>query len=134
LNILKGDMSIIGPRPQLVRDMVYMIPEQRRRHDIRPGLSGWAQINGRNAIEWEDKLNYDLEYLDKVSFWFDAMIVLITIKKVFKTESISYEGIATAEDFGDYLLRTGKMSQVQYNVGQEEAKELLDAKIKAVRY
>jgi len=111
-----------------------MIPEQRRRHDIRPGLSGWAQINGRNAIEWEDKLNYDLEYLDKVSFWFDAMIVLITIKKVFKTESISYEGIATAEDFGDYLLRTGKMSQVQYNVGQEEAKELLDAKIKAVRY
>ncbi len=125
VNILKGDMSIIGPRPQLVRDMVYMTPEQRRRHDIRPGLSGWAQINGRNAIEWEDKLNYDLEYLDKISFWMDAKIVLITIKKVFKTESISYEGMATAEDFGDYLLRTGKTSQAQYDVGQTEAKELL---------
>lgn len=124
-NIIKGDMSIVGPRPQLVRDMVYMTPEQRKRHDIRPGLSGWAQINGRNAIEWEDKLNYDLEYLDKVSFWFDAKLVLITIKKVFKTESISYEGMATAEDFGDYLLRTGKMSQGQHDEGREEAKELL---------
>jgi undecaprenyl phosphate N,N'-diacetylbacillosamine 1-phosphate transferase len=124
-NIIKGDMSIVGPRPQLVRDMVYMTPEQRRRHDIRPGLSGWAQINGRNAIEWEDKLNYDLEYLDTVSFWLDAKIVLVTIKKVFKTESISYEGMATAEDFGDYLLRTGKTSQEQYNEGREEAKELL---------
>jgi undecaprenyl phosphate N,N'-diacetylbacillosamine 1-phosphate transferase len=124
-NILKGDMSIVGPRPQLVRDMVYMTPEQRRRHDIRPGLSGWAQINGRNAIDWEDKLNYDLEYLDKVSFWFDAKIVLITIKKVFKTESISYGGMPTAEDFGDYLLRTGKTSQEQYDEGREEARELL---------
>lgn len=125
LNILKGDMSIIGPRPQLVRDVVYMTPEQRRRHDIRPGLSGWAQINGRNAIEWEDKLNYDLEYLDKISFWFDVRIVLITIKKVFKTESISYEGMATAEDFGDYLLRTGKVSRMQFEAGQAEAKELI---------
>lgn len=124
-NIIKGDMSLVGPRPQLVRDMVFMTPEQRRRHDIRPGLSGWAQINGRNAIEWEDKLNYDLEYLDKLSFWVDAKIVLITIKKVFKTESISYEGMATAEDFGDYLLRTGKTSQEQYDEGREEAKELL---------
>jgi undecaprenyl phosphate N,N'-diacetylbacillosamine 1-phosphate transferase len=124
-NIIKGDMSIIGPRPQLVRDMVYMTPEQRRRHDIRPGLSGWAQINGRNAIEWEDKLNYDLEYLDKDSFWFDAKIVLITLKKIFKTESISYEGMATAEDFGDYLLRTGKIDKEQHDAGQAEAKELL---------
>lgn len=125
LNILKGDMSIIGPRPQLVRDMVYMTTEQRRRHDIRPGLSGWAQINGRNAIQWEDKLNYDLEYLDKISFWFDVRIVLITIKKVFKTESISYEGMATAEDFGDYLLRTGKISKMEYEAGQAEAKEIM---------
>lgn len=128
-NIIKGDMSVIGPRPQLVRDMVYMTPEQRRRHDIRPGLSGWAQINGRNAIKWENKLNYDLEYLDKVSFWFDVKIVLITIKKIFKTESISYEGMATAEDLGDYLLRTRKMNQKQYDNGQEEAKELLDGKL-----
>ena len=127
-NIIKGDMSIIGPRPQLVRDMVYMTPEQRRRHDIRPGLSGWAQINGRNAIEWEDKLNYDLEYLDKDSFWFDAKIVMITIKKVFKTESISYEGMATAEDYGDYLLRTGKIDQSTYDGVQGIAKELVGMK------
>lgn len=127
-NIIKGDMSVVGPRPQLVRDMVYMTPEQRRRHDIRPGLSGWAQINGRNAIEWEDKLNYDLEYLDKVSFWFDAKIVLITIMKVFKTENISYEGVATAEDFGDYLLRTGKIDQSTYDGAQGIAKELVGMK------
>ena len=124
-NIIKGDTSVVGPRPQLVRDMVYMTPEQRRRHDIRPGLSGWAQINGRNAIEWEDKLNYDLDYLDKVSFWFDAKIVLITIKKVFKTESISYEGMATAEDFGDYLLRTGEAGKERYDEDPDEAKVIL---------
>lgn len=131
-NILKGDMSIVGPRPQLVRDMVYMTPEQRRRYDIRPGLTGWAQVNGRNAIEWEDKLNYDLEYLEKISFWFDAKIVLITIKKILKMDSISYEGMATAEDFGDYLLKTGKTSQEQYGEGQEKAKELLQEKVKTL--
>jgi len=125
LNILKGEMSIIGPRPQLVRDIVYMTPEQRRRHDIRPGLSGWAQINGRNAIEWEDKLKFDLEYLNKISLWFDLKIMLTTIRKVFKTENISYKGMATAEDYGDYLLRTGKISQVQYDVGQSEANKLI---------
>lgn len=124
-NILKGDMSVVGPRPQLIKDMVFMTPEQRKRHSVMPGLSGWAQINGRNAIEWEDKLSYDLEYLDKVSFWFDAKIVLITIMKVFKKESISYQGMTTAEDFGDYLLRTRKTSQEQYDEGLEEAKAFL---------
>lgn len=106
-NILKGDMSIIGPRPLLVRDMVFMTDDQRRRHNIKPGLSGWAQVNGRNFIEWEDKLNYDLEYLNRAGLCFDIRIVFITVKKVLKTESITYEGMATAEDFGDYLLRTG---------------------------
>lgn len=123
--ILKGDMSIIGPRPQLVRDMVFMTEEQRQRHNVRPGLSGWAQVNGRNAIVWEDKLKFDLEYLRNQSFWMDLKIVLITIVKVIRTESISFEGRATAEDFGDYLLRTGKITKEEYNEKQLEAKALL---------
>jgi len=88
-----------------------MTPEQRRRQDIRPGLSVWAQINGRNSIEWEDKLNYDLEYLDKISFLDGRKDRADTIKKVFKTESISYEGIASAEDLGEYLLELGNESR-----------------------
>ncbi len=125
-NILKGDMSIIGPRPQLVRDMVFMTSEQRIRHDVRPGLSGLAQINGRNCIEWEDKLNYDLEYIKKISFAEDFRIIFTTIIKVFKTESISYEGMATAEDFGDYLLRTKKVDKDTYDKNQLKAKELIE--------
>lgn len=124
-NILKGDMSIIGPRPLLVRDMVFMTDEQRRRHDIRPGLSGWAQVNGRNVIEWDDKLDYDLKYLNRMGLCFDIRTILITVKKVLKTESITYEGMATAEDFGDYLLRTGKVEQEKYEALQVEAKELV---------
>lgn len=123
--ILKGDMSIIGPRPQLVRDMVFMTDEQRKRHDVRPGLSGWAQVNGRNSIVWEDKLNFDLEYLEKKSLWMDIKIIMITIIKVIRTESISFEGRATAEDFGDYLLRTGKITREEYDKKQLEAKALL---------
>lgn len=125
VNILKGDMSVIGPRPQLVRDMVFMTEEQRHRHDVRPGLSGWAQVNGRNCIEWEDKLNYDLEYINRMSFSFDLRIVLITIKKVLKTESISYQGMATAKDYGDALLDDGKVSSEEYEKMQEEANNLL---------
>lgn len=124
-NILKGDMSIIGPRPLLVRDMVFMTDEQRQRHDIKPGLSGWAQINGRNCIEWESKLNYDLAYLNKIGFCFDIKTVLVTIKKVMKTESITYEGMATAEDLGDYLLRTGKIDKDKYDILQAEARRIL---------
>lgn len=124
-NILKGDMSIIGPRPLLVRDMVFMTDDQRRRHNIKPGLSGWAQVNGRNFIEWEDKLNYDLEYLNRAGLCFDIRIVFITVKKVLKTESITYEGMATAEDFGDYLLRTGKVTKNKYNALSIEAKEMV---------
>ncbi|MEF9880173.1 MAG: sugar transferase [Clostridia bacterium] len=125
INILKGDMSIIGPRPLLVRDMVFMTPEQRKRHDVRPGLSGWAQVNGRNVIEWEDKLNYDLEYLSRMGLCFDISVVLITIKKVLKTESITYEGMATAEDLGDYLLRTEKTEQKEYNKLQKDAQKIV---------
>ena len=126
INVLKGDMSLIGPRPQLVRDMVFMTEEQLKRHNIRPGITGLAQVSGRNAISWEDKLNYDLVYIQKITFLSDIKIVIETIKKAFiKQEGITEEGMATAEDFGDYLLHTGKISEDLYNLKQEEAKKLL---------
>jgi len=125
-NILKGDMSVIGPRPQLVRDMVFMTPEQRQRHGVRPGLSGPAQVRGRNAISWEGKLATDLEYIQRITFWGDLKIVLLTVVKAFKREDISAEGMDTAEDFGDYLLRSGAVTQEIYEIKQADARELLN--------
>ena len=126
LNVLKGDMSLIGPRPQLVRDMVFMSEEQLKRHNVRPGITGLAQISGRNAISWEDKLNYDLIYLQNISFLNDVKIAIETIKKAFiKQEGITEDGMATAEDFGDYLLHTKKISKNYYDLKQEEAEKLL---------
>ena len=125
-NILKGDMSIIGPRPQLVRDMVFMTNEQRKRHTVRPGLSGLAQVNGRNDIDWEDKLAWDLKYIKKITFLGDVKIIFQTVLKAFiKQEGITEEDMATAEDFGDYLLRKNKISVVEYEKKQNEAKKLL---------
>ena len=127
-NILKGDMSVIGPRPQLVRDMVFMTPEQRQRHGVLPGLSGLAQVRGRNAISWEGKLATDLEYVEKVTFMGDLKIVLQTVIKFVKREDISAEGMETAEDLGDYLLRTGQVEQAEYDRLQQEAGDLLAGK------
>lgn len=125
-NILNGTMSLIGPRPQLVRDMVFMSEEQRMRHTARPGLSGLAQVNGRNAISWENKLRFDLIYIRDVSFFYDWKIVWQTIGKAFiKREGITEEDMATAEDFGDYLLRSKKISKEYYDEKQQEAKSLL---------
>lgn len=124
-NILKGDMSVIGPRPLLVKDMVFFNEEQMNRQSVLPGLSGLAQVNGRNCILWEDKFKYDLRYIENITFLGDWKLILQTIIKVFKKSGIHSEGMATAEDFGDYLLRTGKTSQGQYDDGQVEAKELL---------
>lgn len=125
-NILKGDMSIIGPRPQLVRDMVFMTDEQRKRHTVRPGLSGLAQVNGRNDIDWEDKLAWDLKYIKKITLWGDIKIIFQTVLKAFvKQEGITEGDMATAEDFGDYLLRKNKISVVEYEKKQNEAKKLL---------
>ena len=126
-NILKGDMSLVGPRPQLVRDMVFMTPEQRTRHDIRPGLTGWAQVNGRNALLWENKLKYDLAYLERVSFWEDLKICFLTVRCLFTHDGVSSEGMATAEDYGDYLLRTGAVSAEEYERLQEKSRKLLSA-------
>ena len=124
-NIFKGDMSIVGPRPQLVRDMVFMTPEQRRRHSVRPGLTGLAQVNGRNAILWEDKLRYDLEYLDHMGFVEDVKIVFQTVRCLFHRGDVSAEGQATAEDLGDYLLRTGAVSEEFYQEKMEESDRCL---------
>ena len=99
INVLKGDMSLIGPRPQLVRDMVFMTEEQLKRHNVRPGITGLAQVSGRNAISWEDKLNYDLVYIQNISFLQDMKIVFLTIKKIVVKEGISQEGNATMEKF-----------------------------------
>lgn len=126
-NILNGSMTLVGPRPQLVRDMVFMTDEQRMRHTAKPGLSGLAQINGRNAIVWEDKLDWDLKYIKKITFLGDVKIIIATVKTAFfKQEGISQDDMATAEDFGDYLLRTGKVAQDDYDMKQEVAKKILN--------
>ena len=124
-NILKGDMAVIGPRPQLVRDMVFMTPEQRKRHSVRQGLSGLAQISGRNAVNWETKIGYDLEYIKKITFLGDMKIILNTLGKVFKRDGITEEGSDTATDLGDYLLASGRISRECYDRGQIEAKNLI---------
>ena len=126
-NILNGTMSVIGPRPQLVRDMVFMTEEQRMRHTAKPGLSGLAQVNGRNAISWEDKIDWDLKYIENVSFKEDLRIIFATVKKAFiKHEGITQDDMATAEDFGDYLLRTEKVDKSEYQEKQHIAKRILN--------
>lgn len=122
-NILKGDMSVIGPRPFLVRDMVFMSDEIRMRHTARPGLSGLAQINGRNAITWEDKFKWDLEYINKISFINDLKILLATICKVFGKRESSEE-LDVTDDYGDWLLKEGKVSFEKYDILQEKARVL----------
>lgn len=124
-NILKGDMAVIGPRPQLVRDMVFMTLEQRRRHTVRQGLSGLAQINGRNAVTWETKIAYDLQYIERITFLGDVKIILTTLAKVFKRDGITEENCDTATDLADYLLAKGRISQTEYDQGQELAKKLI---------
>lgn len=116
INILNGTMSVIGPRPQLVRDLVFMSNEQRKRHTAKPGLSGLAQINGRNSISWEDKLEWDLVYVKNINILDDIIIIFKTVKKAFiNQEGISQEEMATAEDLGDYLLRSHKISRNIYD-------------------
>ena len=102
INILKGDMSFIGPRPLLVDYLSIYTPEQMRRHEVRPGISGWAQVNGRNTITFTKQFEYDVYYVDHLTFWLDVKIFFMTIFKVFKREGISEEGQATREAFNGH--------------------------------
>ena len=125
VNVLIGDMSIVGPRPQLVRDMVFMTEEQRRRHTVRPGVTGLAQVSGRNNITWERKLAYDLEYIERITLAGDVKILFQTVGKVLKREDTVREGTVSDMDFGDYLLKEGKVARDEYDQKQAEAKDLL---------
>ncbi|MCK5508503.1 MAG: sugar transferase [Desulfobacterales bacterium] len=98
-NVIKGDMSIVGPRPLLMQYLDRYTPEQARRHDVKPGITGWAQVNGRNAISWEDKFKLDVWYVDNWSVWLDVKIILMTVWKVLRRDGISQTGHATAREF-----------------------------------
>ncbi len=98
-NVLKGDMSLVGPRPLLPEYLELYNEFQKRRHEVRPGITGWAQVNGRNAVSWQQKFEYDVWYVDNISFWLDIKILLLTIKKVFKSEGIAADGAATIGRF-----------------------------------
>ncbi len=124
-NILIGHMSIVGPRPQLVRDMTFMTEAQRRRHIVRPGLTGLAQVNGRNNITWEQKFEYDLQYIDSgITLLRDLKIIFKTVGKVLKRSDTVREGTVSDMDFGDCLLQEGKITEEEYREGQVKAKKI----------
>ena len=124
--ILRGTMSIVGPRPQLVRDMVFMSDRQRMRHTAKPGLTGLAQVMGRNAIIWDEKLDWDLKYIEKISFLGDVKILFQTVAAVLKRSGITDGENATALDYGDVLLKGGKVSKSQYDALQVYARKLIE--------
>lgn len=125
-NILVGNMAVVGPRPQLVRDMVFMNEEQRRRHEVRPGLTGLAQVSGRNNITWEQKFAFDLQYIDNgITLLSDVRIIFRTVGNVLRRKDTVREGTASDIDFGDWLLQEGKLDAEAYARKQEEAKKLL---------
>lgn len=126
INILVGDMSIVGPRPQLVRDMVFMTEEQRIRHSVRPGLTGLAQVSGRNAIAWEEKFKYDLQYIRHITLWGDIKILFRTVGKVLKRSDTVRDGTVSDVDYGDWLMLEGKIDQATYVEKQAEAKQFLE--------
>lgn len=126
INIALGSLSICGPRPFLVRDVVFMSDEQRRRHAVRPGLTGLAQVNGRNNITWEQKIKYDLQYIDSgITLIGDLKILLQTVGKVLKRSDTVREGTVSDMDFGDWLMLEGKIDQETYDKKQAKARDLL---------
>lgn len=124
-NIFLGQMSIVGPRPQLVRDMVFMTEHQRDRHRVRPGLTGLAQVSGRNNITWEEKFEYDLRYIEKITLFGDVAILFRTVFKVLERADTVREGTDSDMDFGDWLLTRGEVTESEYAARQEEADALL---------
>ena len=126
INIFIGQLAIVGPRPFLVRDLIFMTVEQRRRHEVRPGLTGLAQVNGRNNITWEQKFEYDLLYINQgITFMGDLKIIFQTVGKVLKRSDTVREGTVSDMDFGDWLVMEGKVTKEEYEQKQAEAKELL---------
>lgn len=125
INIIKGDMSVVGPRPQLVRDMVFFTPEEMERQSVLPGLTGLAQINGRNNINWKERFRYDLQYIQHITFAEDMRIIYRTILKVGAQEDIATEGMETSEDYGDWLLRRNQVTKESYDDKQKMAEMLL---------
>lgn len=126
VNIVLGQLAIVGPRPFLVRDCVFLTDEQRRRHDVRPGLTGLAQVNGRNNITWEQKFEYDLLYIDRgITFLGDLKIIIQTVGKVLKRSDTVREGTVSDMDYGDWLMLEGKVNRATYDEKQKEARELL---------
>jgi len=111
INIIKGDMAIVGPRPLLVEYLPYYTEEEKHRHDVRPGLTGLAQVNGRNALQWEERFSFDLQYKKNVSFKEDFKIILMTIKKVLKKENIVVRGTGKTKDFDDYRRKKNEFSR-----------------------
>lgn len=124
-NIFIGHMSIVGPRPLLVKDMVFMTNRQRTRHKIRQGLTGLAQVNGRNCISWTQKLLYDEWYVWHVSLWLDFKIIIKTIGKVLRRSDVVRDGTASDLDYGDWLLAEGKIGEEEYRLKVQEAHTLL---------
>lgn len=123
-NILKGDMSVIGPRPQLVRDLVFMDERIRNRHLVKPGLSGLAQVNGRNSVSWEQKFEWDLVYVKDMSFFMDLKILFKTVGNVFIRGESSLE-LDVTDDYGDYLLKNNLVSKEKYDILQSEANDII---------
>lgn len=124
-NILKGDMSIIGPRPRMVEECVFLDESQQDRFKVRPGITGWAQVNGRNNITLDKVVQFDKEYIQKVSFWFDIKIVFKTIGCIFSRKGVNKEGTVSNEFHGDYLLRTGKIDGEYYKERISLAKQMI---------
>lgn len=125
VNIVKGDMAIVGPRPQLIKDMVFMTPEQRQRHTVRQGLTGLAQISGRNNISWTEKFEYDLEYVNDITFQKDMRIIFLTISKVFRHTDVVRDGYASDVDFGDWLLLNNRIDDSEYQRILQKAEKLM---------
>lgn len=121
INILKGDMSLIGPRPLYIRYMPYYTEEENRRHEVRPGITGWAQVHGRKSITWSEKLKLDVEYVDKCSLWMDIKVVWMTIVKVLKREDVGVETSGT-NDFNDYREREWMAAGRQDLIDEARAK------------
>ena len=121
INILKGDMSLIGPRPLYIRYMPYYTEEENRRHEVRPGITGWAQVHGRKSITWTDKLKLDVEYVDQCSLWMDIKIIWMTVVKVLKREDVGVETSGT-NDFNDYREREWTAAGRQDLIDEARAK------------